>query len=160
MNEAILSKKIERLTAKKNSLTQRAMNSTDVNEVRSIYEELSDVNKELKRLPDIGSGWSGNPKEQVKVIEWKRALEKKRASIKKKLETTEETCVGPKEERKTWFNAVCQAWIDRRVAAEGKGEDYHVKEDLNFKGFVQSSYSDFFEKKINPAVVKAAGQGR
>lgn len=53
MNEAILSKKIERLTAKKNSLTQRAMNSTDVNEVRSINEELSDVNAEIEETNDM-----------------------------------------------------------------------------------------------------------
>lgn len=53
MNEAILSKKIERLTAKKNSLTQRAMNSTDVNEVRSINEELSDVNAEIEETNEM-----------------------------------------------------------------------------------------------------------
>ena len=48
MNEKILKKKLERLEAKKNSLATRAMNSTDVNEVRSINEELSDLNAEIE----------------------------------------------------------------------------------------------------------------
>lgn len=53
MNEAILNKKLERLTAKKNSLTTRAMNSTDVNEVRSINEELSDLNAEIEETNEM-----------------------------------------------------------------------------------------------------------
>lgn len=53
MNEAILNKKLERLNAKKNSLTTRAMNSTDVNEVRSINEELSDLNAEIEETNEM-----------------------------------------------------------------------------------------------------------
>lgn len=53
MNEAILNKKLERLNAKKNSLTARAMNSTDVNEVRSINEELSDLNAEIEETNEM-----------------------------------------------------------------------------------------------------------
>lgn len=53
MNEAILNKKLERLNAKKNSLTTRAMNSTDVNEVRSINEELSDLNAEIEETIEM-----------------------------------------------------------------------------------------------------------
>lgn len=44
----ILLRKIERLNAKKASLTSRAMASQDVNEVRSINEELADINAEIE----------------------------------------------------------------------------------------------------------------
>lgn len=53
MNEKILKKKLERLEAKKNSLATRAMNSTDVNEVRSINEELSDLNAEIEETKEM-----------------------------------------------------------------------------------------------------------
>lgn len=53
MNEAILIKKLERLTAKKNALTTRAMNSTDANEVRSINEQLSDINAEIEETNEM-----------------------------------------------------------------------------------------------------------
>lgn len=44
----ILTKKLARLNTKKASLTQRAMASQDVNEVRSINDELADVNAEIE----------------------------------------------------------------------------------------------------------------
>lgn len=44
----ILTKRLARLNAKKASLTQRAMASQDVNEVRSINEELADINAEIE----------------------------------------------------------------------------------------------------------------
>lgn len=44
----ILTKKLARLNSKKTSLTQRAMASQDVNEVRSINDELADVNAEIE----------------------------------------------------------------------------------------------------------------
>ena len=47
MRKKILEKKLARLRAKKQSLTERAMSSQDVNEVRSINSELEDVNAEI-----------------------------------------------------------------------------------------------------------------
>lgn len=44
----ILIKKLARLNTKKASLTQRAMESQDVNEVRSINEDLADINAEIE----------------------------------------------------------------------------------------------------------------
>lgn len=44
----ILTRKLARLNSKKTSLTQRAMASQDVNEVRSINSELEDVNAEIE----------------------------------------------------------------------------------------------------------------
>lgn len=46
--KAILEKKLARLNEKKNSLATRAAASTDVNEVRSINEALSDLNAEIE----------------------------------------------------------------------------------------------------------------
>ena len=47
MRKNILTKKLARLQSKKQSLTERAMASQDVNEVRSINSELEDVNAEI-----------------------------------------------------------------------------------------------------------------
>ena len=47
MRKKILEKRLARLRAKKQSLTERAMSSQDVNEVRSINTELEDVNAEI-----------------------------------------------------------------------------------------------------------------
>lgn len=47
MRKKILEKRLARLQAKKQSLTERAMSSQDVNEVRSINNELEDVNAEI-----------------------------------------------------------------------------------------------------------------
>ena len=47
MRKKVLEKKLQRLQAKKQSLTERAMSSQDVNEVRSINSELEDVNAEI-----------------------------------------------------------------------------------------------------------------
>lgn len=44
----ILTKRLARLNSKKTTLTQRAMQSQDVNEVRSINEELADINAEIE----------------------------------------------------------------------------------------------------------------
>ena len=47
MRKKVLEKRLQRLQAKKQSLTERAMSSQDVNEVRSINSELEDVNAEI-----------------------------------------------------------------------------------------------------------------
>lgn len=47
MRKKILEKRLARLQSKKQSLTERAMSSQDVNEVRSINNELEDVNAEI-----------------------------------------------------------------------------------------------------------------
>lgn len=47
MRKKILEKRLARLNSKKQSLTERAMSSQDVNEVRSINSELEDVNAEI-----------------------------------------------------------------------------------------------------------------
>ena len=47
MRKDILTKKLARLQSKKQKLTERAMASQDVNEVRSINSELEDVNAEI-----------------------------------------------------------------------------------------------------------------
>lgn len=51
--KAILQKKLERLNAKKTALTTRAMNSTDANEVRSINDQLSEVNAEINETTEM-----------------------------------------------------------------------------------------------------------
>lgn len=47
MRKKILEKRLNRLNSKRQSLTERAMSSQDVNEVRSINAELEDVNAEI-----------------------------------------------------------------------------------------------------------------
>ena len=47
MRKKILEKRLARLRAKKQSLTERAMSSQDVNEVRSINTEIEDANAEI-----------------------------------------------------------------------------------------------------------------
>lgn len=47
MRKKILEKRLARLQAKKQSLTERAMSSQDVNEVRSINSEIEDLNAEI-----------------------------------------------------------------------------------------------------------------
>lgn len=47
MRKKILEKRLSRLRAKKQSLTERAMSSQDVNEVRSINADLEDINAEI-----------------------------------------------------------------------------------------------------------------
>ena len=47
MRKKILEQKIQRLTAKKQKLSERCDASTDVNEVRSLTEQLADVNAEM-----------------------------------------------------------------------------------------------------------------
>lgn len=51
--KAILQKKLERLNAKKTALTTRAMNSTDANEVRSINDQLAEVNAEINETTEM-----------------------------------------------------------------------------------------------------------
>ena len=46
--KAILEKRMKRLEAKKTALVERAKASQDVNEVRSINEELTDLNAEIE----------------------------------------------------------------------------------------------------------------
>lgn len=48
----ILKKKLKRLTEKRASLTQRAMESTDANEVRDINSKLADLNAEIEETQD------------------------------------------------------------------------------------------------------------
>lgn len=47
MRKKILEKRLARLNSKKQSLTERAMSSQDVNEVRSINSEIEDINAEI-----------------------------------------------------------------------------------------------------------------
>ena len=47
MRKKILEKRLARLNSKKQSLTERAMSSQDVNEVRSINSQIEDVNAEI-----------------------------------------------------------------------------------------------------------------
>lgn len=47
MRKKILEKRLARLNSKKQSLTERAMSSQDVNEVRSINSEIEDLNAEI-----------------------------------------------------------------------------------------------------------------
>lgn len=51
--KAILQKKLDRLNAKKTALTTRAMNSTDANEVRSINDQLAEVNDEINETTEM-----------------------------------------------------------------------------------------------------------
>lgn len=48
----VLEKRLARLQTKKNTLTQRALASQDANEVRSINEELADVNAEIEETQE------------------------------------------------------------------------------------------------------------
>ena len=48
----ILKKKLKRLTEKRSSLTQKAMESTDANEVRDINSKLADLNAEIEDTQD------------------------------------------------------------------------------------------------------------
>lgn len=48
----ILKKKLKRLTEKRSSLTQKAMESTDANEVRDINSKLADLNAEIEETQD------------------------------------------------------------------------------------------------------------
>lgn len=48
----ILEKRMQRLMAKKTSLTQRALASQDANEVRSINEQLEDINSEIEETQE------------------------------------------------------------------------------------------------------------
>lgn len=50
MRKKYLEKRISRLNAKKSSLTQQAMESQDINEVRAINAQLTDINDELADL--------------------------------------------------------------------------------------------------------------
>lgn len=52
MRKKILEKKLARLTAKAESITARALASQDANEVRSLNEELADVNAEISETKD------------------------------------------------------------------------------------------------------------
>ncbi len=47
MRKKILEKRLARLGAKKDSLTKKALESQDVNEIRSINDQLSDINAEI-----------------------------------------------------------------------------------------------------------------
>lgn len=47
MRKKVLEKRLARLQAKKNALTQRALASEDANEVRSINEQISDINDDI-----------------------------------------------------------------------------------------------------------------
>ena len=47
MRKKILEQKLQRLNSKKAKLNERCAASTDVNEVRSLTEELDDVNAEI-----------------------------------------------------------------------------------------------------------------
>lgn len=48
----VLEKRMQRLIAKKTSLTQRALASQDANEVRAINEQLEDINSEIEETQD------------------------------------------------------------------------------------------------------------
>ena len=52
MRKKRLEKRLEKLMTKRDSLTQRAMDSQDANEVRSINEQLADVNDEIEDVKD------------------------------------------------------------------------------------------------------------
>ena len=52
MRKKVLEKRMKRLMAKKTSLTQRALASQDANEVRSINEQLEDVNAEIEETQE------------------------------------------------------------------------------------------------------------
>ena len=52
MRKKRLEKRLEKLMTKRNSLTQRAMESQDVNEVKNINEQLADVNDEIEDVKD------------------------------------------------------------------------------------------------------------
>ena len=52
MRKKRLEKRLEKLLTKRNSLTQRAMESQDVNEVKNINEQLADVNDEIEDVKD------------------------------------------------------------------------------------------------------------
>ena len=50
MRKEFLKKRLERLTAKKNSLKQRALGSTDANEVRSINDQIEELNADIAEV--------------------------------------------------------------------------------------------------------------
>lgn len=52
MRKKILEKRLARLNSKKQSLTERAMSSQDVNEVRSINSEIEDINAEIAEIQE------------------------------------------------------------------------------------------------------------
>lgn len=52
MRKKFLEKRLARLTAKKNTLTQRALASEDAAEVRSIQDELADLNEEITEVQE------------------------------------------------------------------------------------------------------------
>lgn len=52
MRKSILEKRLARLRAKKQSLTERAMSSQDVNEVRGINTDIEDVNAEIAEVEE------------------------------------------------------------------------------------------------------------
>lgn len=68
MRKKFLTKKLNRLMAKRTSLTERALASNDANEVRAINEEIAELNEditevqeELETLPDDNGGEPGEP---------------------------------------------------------------------------------------------------
>lgn len=52
MRKKFLEKRLKRLMAKKDTLTQRALSSEDANEVRSINDELADLNEEITEVQE------------------------------------------------------------------------------------------------------------
>ena len=68
MRKKFLTKKLNRLMAKRTSLTERALASNDANEVRAINEEIAELNEdiaevqeEIDTLPDDNGGEPGEP---------------------------------------------------------------------------------------------------
>lgn len=72
MRKNILEKRLARLRSKKQSLTERAMSSQDVNEVRSINTELEDVNAEIAEAEEELKAIEAEEK-QAELEEEKRA---------------------------------------------------------------------------------------
>lgn len=64
MRKKILEKRLARLQSKKQSLTERAMSSQDVNEVRSINSELEDVNAEIAETQEEITAIEAEEKEE------------------------------------------------------------------------------------------------
>ena len=64
MRKKILEKRLARLQSKKQSLTERAMSSQDVNEVRSINSEIEDVNAEIAETQEEIAAIEAEEKEE------------------------------------------------------------------------------------------------
>ena len=70
-----LQKRLNRLETKKNSLVQRAMTSTDADEVRSINEQLADLNADIEETREMLDTAEEETREQAPAIAEKRNAE-------------------------------------------------------------------------------------